>query len=204
MSDRLEMLVDLCPTCNTIADVGADHGKTALLLIKKNKCKHVIATDISPNAIFKAKSLFEKCGMENKASFIIGDGLDPLRQFKNVDAVLISGMGGETISRILKKDLSELAIPELILSPHTDVQLVQKTIKELEYRFDYECIIEDKKRFYFVLHARRITSSAEETDCIDDDALIKKCTATDVYERYCDWQNKVNKRIPEEYRREYL
>ncbi len=196
---RLNALTDVCPVCDTIADVGTDHGKAALMLILKKKCRHVIATDISAESLIKAEALFKKRGLDKSGTFIAGDGLQPLMNTPKVDAVLISGMGGETIASILLRDLPEIRVPELILSPHTEAFLVRRALYECGYHIESERVIESKRRFYLIIQALIGTEPMpDEAELLEGTAV--KYSSPDVYRRYCARKQKTMEKIPCEYR----
>ncbi len=46
LSKRLSMILDLVEPCDTLADVGTDHGYLALEAILSGKAKQVIAADV--------------------------------------------------------------------------------------------------------------------------------------------------------------
>ena len=196
---RLNALTDACPVCGIIADIGTDHGKAALLLIRKKKCRHVIATDISPESLKKAEALFKRQRLDDAVTFAVGDGLQPLRKWPGTDTVLMSGMGGETMSSILRRDLPEIRIPELILSPHTEVSLVRRALYECGYHIAAEQIIESKKRFYHIIHGViGAVNMPEEEELLKGNA--EKYSSPAVYQRYCARMQRIITAIPGKYR----
>ena len=200
---RLAELVKACPECDIIADIGTDHGKTALMLIESHKCRHVIATDISRVSLEKAEALFRKQGRGDFATFLPGDGLQPIPENASVGAAVISGIGGETISRFLRRDLPLSVIPELIISPQTDVPLVRKTLYGCGYHITRERVIESKGRFYHIINAHKGERAMPDEEQIAF-GNVEPYTDTVVYERYRSWLNKVLGKIPDEYRTGYL
>ena len=196
---RLAELVAACPKCETIADIGTDHGKTAMMLIDTEKCRHVIATDISRTSLEKAETLFRRTRCENFATFLTGDGLQPILSIPQVGAAVISGIGGETISGFLLRDLPFSSIPELIISPQTDVPTVRMAVYSGGYHITKERIIESKRRFYHIINAVK-----GEADQPDKEMLlfgnVKPYTDETVYKHYLAWVKKVVEKIPADYR----
>ena len=87
----------------TIADIGCDHGYVCVELIKNNKVKKAIASDISYPSLKKTIDFVKVNKIEDKVETRVGDGLDVLK-IDEVDSMIIAGMGGVLISEILKKN----------------------------------------------------------------------------------------------------
>ena len=196
---RLAELVAACPICETIADIGTDHGKTAMMLINAEKCRHVIATDISRASLEKAENLFRKTNRESFATFLTGDGLQPVLSIPQVGAAVISGIGGETISGFLIRDLPLSSIPELIISPQTDVPSVRRAVYSGGYHITRERIIESKRRFYHIINAAKGEEGPPDRDVLLF-GNVKPYTDETVYEHYLAWVKKVLEKIPVDYR----
>ncbi len=82
-----------------IADIGTDHGYLPIWLMKNGIAKCVTATDIREGPLLRAKSaalIAEETGI----SFLRSDGLKDLSA-EDYDTVIIAGMGGETIIKII-------------------------------------------------------------------------------------------------------
>src|SRR5574344_1775983 len=74
IGERLEAIVDLCPTANIIADIGCDHGYVTSELVLESKAKMVIATEKSEACILKAVSLADSINISPFISFRVGVG----------------------------------------------------------------------------------------------------------------------------------
>ncbi len=160
---RLQALYDLTPPGECIADIGADHGKLALHFAAQNKCRRVVVTDISENSVKKAKRLFHMHGLEQRAVFLCGDGLGVLD--RPADQIVIAGMGGKTIARLLCEGQSRLGKAELTLSPQTDTELIRQIIyKRLEYHIVSEQIVRCNGRFYVAMHCIKGKESITERE----------------------------------------
>ena len=74
-SKRLSKVLEYVDYVGTVADVGADHGYLAEMLIDSGKARKVIATDISSTSLDKTKLLIAKHDLEGKIQTRVGDGL---------------------------------------------------------------------------------------------------------------------------------
>lgn len=128
LTNRLKESLKLLPKTDNYLDVGADRGYLAISF--SNTCKNVYASE---NKLGPFNSL-KKTILDNNAKVIplLGDGLDILPS--SVDTLSILGMGGNTITKILTKDISKLAnIKYILVSPQSSYPLVIKTLNELGY-----------------------------------------------------------------------
>ena len=117
MSKRIEKLVELFPGARSVADIGCDHGYTSILLAKSGKAEKIIACDIGKAPLESAKKNILSKGLTAKIECRLGDGLTPIKPFET-DAVLISGMGGPLMRKILEKRIEEFSFA--VLSPQSD------------------------------------------------------------------------------------
>ena len=117
---RLTCVAEEIGKVNTFADIGTDHGKLIVYSLRNNIAKRVLAVDISQRSLTKAKELVDKTGYNDRVKFICGDGLTLLDEIP--DAVVIAGMGGNEIVKIM----SNRPMPtKYILVPHQDAHIVR-------------------------------------------------------------------------------
>ena len=114
----------------SIADIGADHGYLPLYLLWKGISPFAILTDTQPGPLEKARISVEKArsaGLikpDTRIDLRLGDGLSPLAGAE-VSAVVIAGMGGESICSILMADPNKTrSFLKYILQPRTKTDMV--------------------------------------------------------------------------------
>ena len=182
LSARLQAAYSLFPTCVQGADIGADHGKLSLALLKSGKCQRMLVTDISAKALQRSRACITNAGMQDRAVFCVGDGLEALNA--QADAVAICGMGGKAIARILQKGESELHHAALVLSPQTDISLVRRVLCEIGYNITCEVIVRENQRFYILIKAIHGHSFLTEAEISLGPCLMRSLDAPFVREYY--------------------
>lgn len=146
---RIEELCALIEPCESFADVGCDHGYCARHALKSGKCENVIITDISPKCLLKAEKLLAEYIEAGNCRAVCCDGLAGVP--KGTEQVLIAGMGGEEIIKIL----SEGFIPEkFILQPMKNADKLRGYLLDRGCKLTYDGIFKDEK-FYFVIKGER-------------------------------------------------
>lgn len=139
LSKRLNWVIEKINNVDTIMDIGTDHGYIPIYLIKNNIAQKVIASDINKEPLNKAKINAALDGVSDKIELRLGGGLHPLKN-KEVQAVIIAGMGGNLIRDILENDLNKVKNLEyLILQPAQNPEV----LREYLYKNDYEILDED-------------------------------------------------------------
>lgn len=154
---RIEELCALIDPCESFADVGCDHGYIARHVLKSGKCANVLITDISAKCLAKAERLLAEYIKAGKCRAVCCDGLALVPE--DTAQVLIAGMGGEEIIKIL----SEGFIPrKFILQPMKNADKVRKFLLESGCKITYDGIFKDGK-FYFVIKGERCGGTEKYT-----------------------------------------
>lgn len=155
LSKRLQMNANLVPEHTKVADIGCDHGYVSLYLARHKHCEKVIAMDVNKGPLEIARKNILRANLSECIECRLSDGLSALKPGET-DTVLIGGMGGMLVCKILK------AYPEimehiryLILQPQSDFREVRKTIHELGYAIREEDVCVDAGKFYQVIFAEK-------------------------------------------------
>ena len=169
--ERLTAILEMLPVCETIADIGTDHGRLGAQLLLSGKCKKVFFTDISAPSLEKAKLLTAKIGLSDRAEFYVGDGAKALTS--SPDACVIAGMGGITIRSILEGSGDILDHTKIILQPNVAVYELRKYLSENGYRiFDEKCVIAAKRK-YILIAAEKGFQTLSEKELYAGPVLLK-------------------------------
>lgn len=121
LDKRMFAIYNEIPKNINLADIGCDHGYICVEYAKNNPNSIVIASDISEKSVNKAKQTAEENNLKN-FSVRVGDGLSTIATGE-VDAILISGMGGQEIIHILQN--CEQKFKKYILSPQKNMDKVR-------------------------------------------------------------------------------
>ena len=145
LSGRLQAVADFVPDGARVADVGADHAKLTAWLMA-NKHASCIATDINAAPLRRARENLAGCP---DARFRLGYGLTCVEP-DEVDAVVVAGMGAETVADILSR--SPWSRGKLcVLQPASRAYLLRRFCYERGYRISAERVVFDAGRWYSVI-----------------------------------------------------
>ena len=150
ISKRLVTIADLVTPGYRASDIGTDHGYVPIYLLRNHICDYVIAADISPGSLEKASQNILRAGFSESIECRLSDGLSKIHPGE-VDSIIISGMGGILMDRILRTGLDVVrAAKELILSPHRNPELITDFAEEYGFAIVYDEVILDKKKYYHI------------------------------------------------------
>ena len=170
--ERLSLIIDMLPKCGIIADIGADHGRLGAQLLLLNKCNTLWFSDISAPSLEKAKKLTEKLHLSDRAQFFVGDGAQAFPHAP--DAAVIAGMGGITISEIIKGAGEKLKGTKLVLQPNVYIYELRKTLVDAGYKItDEKCVIAAKRK-YILIYAEPGHKEYTEFELMAGPVLLKE------------------------------
>lgn len=119
LSSRLLLAAELLGFVDCVADIGTDHALLPVYLVKNKLVKRVIACDIAEGPLSVARENVIRKGVADSVLLRLANGLDAVKP-EECNAVIIAGMGGETISEIISRaDWLKTYKQTLILQPMT-------------------------------------------------------------------------------------
>ena len=131
--------------CETLADVGCDHGKLSVAAVITGRAKKAYAIDISEKSLVKTALLAKEHNLSDKIIPLCGDGLKPLKD--KVDLVVIAGMGGNEIIKILTESNYR---GNAILVPHQDPYKLRDFLSN-KFRIEKDYIVKAGRKFYPII-----------------------------------------------------
>lgn len=139
-----------------VADVGADHGYLGIHLLQQGIANRVIATDLRPMPLSKAKRNAESFGVAENMEFICTDGLAGVEPL-SFDTVVMAGMGSDTIIGIIEA-APWLAAPQytLLLSPQASGQDLRRMLWNKGFQLNRELLCRDGGFLYTIMEAQYV------------------------------------------------
>lgn len=152
LSYRLQVIFDLINDGAKVADIGTDHAYLPIALSLSKKCKSIIACDIKEKPLSKARENIKKFGITD-IDTRLSNGLMEI-SFGEADTVVIAGMGGDVISKILSdcnwiKD-SNIT---LLLQPMTSAEILRKYLLDNRFSILEETPLTEQGKVYSVIKA---------------------------------------------------
>ncbi len=154
LDKRLLACAEFVSGKNKAVDVGTDHGYLASYLILEGIASSVIACDVNEKPLASACETVEKLNIKENVDIVLSDGLLQIKQ-ENVSDVIIAGMGGELISRIISQSNWNFENVNLILQPMTKISFLRKFLYENGFEIVTENVVEEQ--FFYVIMQVKFT-----------------------------------------------
>ncbi len=154
---RLQQIMDMLLPYRSTADIGTDHA-----LLPCSLARHpfwggqkVIGTDVALEPLERGRENITRWGLWDRVELRQGWGLNPIGELE-VDQVIISGLGGRKIAKIIKKGGRETGgIYHFFLQPHRDAFFLRKWLVERGWAIVNEEIEKEKGNFYLAIRFDR-------------------------------------------------
>lgn len=170
LSPRLLAVAELVDTNGSVCDVGTDHALLPCYLYSRG-VKDITASDINDGPLVAARETIEKyIGADCPIRLVKSDGL---RNIDYADNVIVAGMGGELIARIvsecsfLKPDIS------FILQPMTKAEILRRELYKNGFRITDEKTAEEGEKLYVIIKAQYVGKSEEVSEAFSYTGLCK-------------------------------
>ncbi|NLX90137.1 MAG: SAM-dependent methyltransferase [Firmicutes bacterium] len=155
LKPRLAGVASFVPSGSVVADIGTDHAYLPVHLVTEKNCPKVIAVEKSVKNTIKAKETVSLFNLGYKVDVRTGNGLLALNKQDGVEVVVLAGMGGINICRILMAVGKELQrYKRIILQPMGDLPLVRRWLFAQGFSFREKLAVE-KGRFYEIIAAEK-------------------------------------------------
>ncbi len=164
LSTRMKMNAGLVPDGSSVADIGCDHGYVSIFLAKEKRCPKVIALDVNAGPLAIAKENIAQAGLQDQVECRLSDGMEALSPGE-VDTLLLAGMGGQLICRILQQSQTVLCgITTLVIQAQSDLREVRKTLHRLGFWIEEEQFCRDGDKNYIAIRALRGEEASPYTE----------------------------------------
>lgn len=176
MSLRLHRVADMITPGLTVADIGTDHGYIPIYQVLTGNADYAYACDVAEGPLNRAGDNVLLYNVGDRVRTVLSDGLEGLKDIReNVPrAIVIAGMGGALICRILKDgaDVAERA-DELVLSPHSEWYEVRCFLRNNGYEIIDEDMLKEDGKYYVIIKAVPVDESQSGTveAHLDEDGL---------------------------------
>ena len=162
LSKRLTALANMVTDGNRLADIGTDHGYIPIYLCQTGKIPSALAMDIGKGPLQQAQTHIAEHGLSEQIKTRLSDGMAAL-QFGEADTILIAGMGGGLVMKILSEGAEKLTgKEELILQPQSEIALVREFLRVRNFQILNEDMILEDGKYYPMMKVSQ-QKAAEQT-----------------------------------------
>ncbi len=181
MNTRLSKIASLIEPGIGFADIGTDHGYIPIYMARNGYDGAIIASDINRGPLECAITNARQSGLSHRIKFVLCDGLSGVDN-EAIDTVIIAGMGGDLICRILDEaDWICSGRYRLILQPMTKSEVLRYWLVNNGFIIDGEYHVKDSDKLYQIVTAR---FTGENTRLSDAELFCGAADVADDHELY--------------------
>lgn len=166
---RLETIIERMPASGCIADIGCDHAYVAIEAVRRGKAARALACDVRKGPLQQAAEHILCAGLAGKIETRLSDGLEKVAPGE-ADSVIIAGMGGPLMERILQGRLADFG--HFVLSPQSEIPHFRRFLLAEGMRIDEETMLIDEGKYYVILNvSQRADASSDPMYVTEEDFL---------------------------------
>jgi len=148
LSKRLSAVASLITEGSRLADIGTDHGYVPIALVETGKILSAVAMDVNKGPLERAQEHIREKHLEDRIKTRLSDGVRALDE-KEADAVLIAGMGGMLVIRIMDEGRKHwTSVKEWVLQPQSDLDKVRRFLAKEGFEITAEKMIKEDGKYY--------------------------------------------------------
>lgn len=166
---RLETIIERMPASGCIADIGCDHAYVAIEAVRRGKAARALACDVRKGPLQQAAEHILCAGLAGKIETRLSDGLEKVAPGE-ADCVIIAGMGGPLMERILQGRLADFG--HFVLSPQSEIPHFRRFLLAEGMRIDEETMLIDEGKYYVIFNvSQRADASSDPMYVTEEDFL---------------------------------
>jgi tRNA (adenine22-N1)-methyltransferase len=156
LSPRLEALDDAIAPGSRVADVGTGHGRLPLRLVASGRAAYCLAIEKTPLLLARVARPAAGAGWADRLGYRAGDGLTAIDAADRIDTVVLAGLGGRTIVRLLGvPGALRASVGLLVLQPRSEHAVVRAWLSRNGFCPVSESLTAERGRLHLTIAARR-------------------------------------------------
>lgn len=187
LSKRLKIIHDMVPK-SVIADIGSDHGKLMIALVQSGIVQKGFAVENKEGPFERLRSNLIRYHVDDKITPLFSDGIKDIT--RDVSTIVIAGMGGTSIVKILKNNPEKLVrVQTIIIDAHTAVPLARREICQMGFAIADEQIVKEDDIFYEIIKFVKAEKAIISDEDLEFGPILRHQKSATFKEKY---QNRIN------------
>lgn len=147
---RLKFLANQINKGESVLDVGTDHGLLPIFLVQEDVTDKVVASDVNEEPLKAAEFNLKENSLEDKIELRLMNGIIDIKE-DEFNTIVIAGMGGITISEIIK---SKSFNGRYLIHSTTNLEEVRKSLEDISYEITNEWVVYEGKVHNVIIEAK--------------------------------------------------
>ena len=167
---RLETIIERMPDAGCLADIGCDHAYVAIEAVRRGRAACALACDVRKGPLQQAAEHILCAGLAGKIETRLSDGLEKVAPGE-ADTVVVAGMGGPLMERILQGRLGDFA--HFVLSPQSEIPHFRRFLLAEGMQIDEETMLIDEGKYYVILNvSKRADATSSDSMYVTEEDFL--------------------------------
>ena len=167
---RLETIIERMPDSGCLADIGCDHAYVAIEAVRRGRAARALACDVRKGPLQQAAEHILCAGLAGKIETRLSDGLEKVAPGE-ADTVVVAGMGGPLMERILQGRLRDFA--HFVLSPQSEIPHFRRFLLTEGMQIDEETMLIDEGKYYVILNvSKRADATSSDSMYVTEEDFL--------------------------------
>ncbi len=154
LSQRLVTVANFVPMGARLADIGSDHAYLPAALALRKQISYAVAGEVAPGPYNNMVREIASHSLTETIKPRLADGLAAIEPSDRINTVVIAGMGGTLITKILTTGQARLAgVRRLVLQPNVGAPRLRQWLMRHRYQIMAERILAEDDHIYEVIMA---------------------------------------------------
>ena len=186
LSKRLKIIFDMVPK-SVVADIGSDHGKLMIALAEAGIVNKGYAVENKEGPFERLRSNLIRYHVNDKITPLFSDGIKDIT--RDVETIVIAGMGGNNIVNILKAHPEKLVrVQTIIIDAHNAVPLARREISQMGFAIADEKIVKEDDIFYEIIKFIKADKAIISDEDLEFGPILRQEKSATFKEKY---QNRI-------------
>jgi len=151
LSQRLLLITEMIIKAEPTADIGADHGELPKFLVENQLVPRVIASELGDGPYLRLLAGLKDSPCREQIEVRQGNGLTVLKPGEVVN-VVIAGLGGDAIVKILSRDWQEAAsFKRFVFQPMSRPGSLRRELSQKGWPILEERLVEENGRLFVAI-----------------------------------------------------
>ena len=196
LSKRLKIIHDMVPK-SVVADIGSDHGKLMIALVQSGIVSKGFAVENKEGPFERLRNNLIRYKVNDKITPLFSDGIKDIT--RDVGTIVIAGMGGQTIVKILKAHPEKLiSVQTIIIDAHTAVPLARKEICQMGFAIADEKIVKEDDIFYEIIKFIKAEKAIISDEDLEFGPILRQEKSATFKEKYQNRISEINSILKQE------
>lgn len=152
---RIKEIVNYCIGTSAV-DIGTDHGYLLIELAQNKKYNKLLGIEVNDGPLQNLKNNIKKNRLIETIDTLKSNGLKNINieEIKQYENIIISGMGGDLITQIIKQDIDKFLFSNLVLQPNNNEYQLRMFLQNNNFEIKKENIVEENNKIYEIINAK--------------------------------------------------